>query len=386
MIGVGMDLIVRALTPPSSDTIFPSGGLSTSKGPLVDEPSPELRPYQRVYADLRARIERGELAPGSQLPSQPALAAEYGVALLTVRHAIELLQRGGYLAVEHGRGTFVAEPRAAGTVLIADDDPRVRAILAEHVRFAGYRALEAGDGQEALEMLDREPIGLVFTDLRMPRLDGIELLRRARPRWPNTVFVAVSGYGDDLAELYESDVFPVTVIPKPFRAEQVRRALALLGSPAGERPGAGGLGPARGPSQVKIETATPDAVNVLVVDDDAYQRALLAEVLRLHRFRAREAPDGSSALEAVDEETFTHIFLDFRMPGLSGAEVARLIRQRDDRAVIVFLSAYPEDTVRARVSGIGPVMVLDKPFEPADVLAALRLSLAPGEPLEPPAP
>ena len=72
-------------------------------------PVSEPRPYQRVYADLLARIERGDLSVGSRLPSQPALAAEYGVALLTVRHAIELLRRGGYLSVEHGRGTFVTD-------------------------------------------------------------------------------------------------------------------------------------------------------------------------------------------------------------------------------------------------------------------------------------
>ena len=210
-------------------------------------------------------------------------------------------------------------------------------------------------------------------------MNGIELLRQARGRWPNTVFVAVSGYADDLVSLYESDVFPITVIPKPFRAEQVRRALAMM--PAGT--GDADEGSARGGPEPKIESATPARIHVLVVDDDAYQRALLAELLRLQGVSVREAPDGSTALEAVDEEAFTHVFLDFRMPGLGGAEVARLIRLRDDRAVIVFLSAYPEDVVRARIRGVGPAPVLGKPFDPVDVLAALRLSLAPGEPLEP---
>src|SRR3954464_5482180 len=192
------------------------------------EPGAEPRPYQRVYADLRSRIERGELAHGVQLPSQPALAAEYGVALLTVRHAIDLLRRAGYVSVEHGRGTFVTDPRGADTVLVVDDDTRVRSVLVEHVSYAGFRVIEASNGLEALEILDREPVSLVFTDLRMPVMDGVELLRRARPRHPSTIFVAVSGFPDDLAALYRTDAFPITVIPKPFRAEQVRRALALL--------------------------------------------------------------------------------------------------------------------------------------------------------------
>ena len=192
------------------------------------EPGAEPRPYQRVYAHLRGRIERGELAHGAQLPSQPALAAEYGVALLTVRHAIELLRRAGYVSVEHGRGTFVTDPRGADTVLVVDDDARVRSVLVEHVAYAGFRVLEASNGLEALEVLGKEPVSLVFTDLRMPTMDGIELLRRARPRFPSTIFIVVSAYPDDLVALYRSDAFPITVIPKPFRAEQVRRSLALL--------------------------------------------------------------------------------------------------------------------------------------------------------------
>jgi DNA-binding response OmpR family regulator len=351
----------------------------------VGDSSPELRPYQRVYADLRARIERGELSPGDQLPSQPSLAAEYKVALLTVRHAIELLRRAGYLSVEHGRGTFVAEPRAVAKVLVVDDDRDLRSILARHVGFAGYGVAEASDGLEALEILERESISLAFVDLRMPRMNGIELLQRARPRWPNTIFVAISGYPDDIAQLFGSDAFPITVIPKPFRAEQVRRALGLIqnaappGRPAGPRRISD-----RSTGATRDDPGRED-VNVLVVDDDAFLRALLVELLRLHEFRVREAMDGSTALEIVDEETFTHIFLDFRMPGLGGADVARLIRERDDRVVIIFLSAYPEDVIRAQTGGLGPVTVLGKPFEERDVLAALRISLARAEPLEPPA-
>src|SRR5215210_6419049 len=180
------------------------------------ESGAEPRPYQRVYANLRARIDQGELAHGVQLPSQPALAAEYGVALLTVRHAIDLLRRAGYVSVEHGRGTFVTDPRGADTILVVDDDPRVRSILVEHVSYAGFRVLEASNGLDALDVLSREPVSLVFTDLRMPTMDGIELLRRARPRYPSTVFIVVSAYPDDLVAIYRSDAFPITVIPKPF--------------------------------------------------------------------------------------------------------------------------------------------------------------------------
>lgn len=338
------------------------------------ESAAEPRPYQRVYADLRARIERGELAHGTQLPSQPALAAEYGVALLTVRHAIDLLRRAGYVSVEHGRGTFVTDPRGADTVLVVDDDARVRSVLVEHVAYAGFRVLEAGTGAEALEILDRERVNLVFTDLRMPTMDGVELLRRARPRFPNTIFVVISAYPDDLIALYRSDAFPITVIPKPFRAEQVRRALALLRTveSAPDQRSAGRAGAA-----AERPAAEPEApfvpASVLIVDDDAFHRATLGEMLTAQGHEVREAGDGSSALEAVAEHHFTHVFLEVHLPGLGGIELARLIRERDQNTVTVLMSADQDDVLRVRQAGLGPTMTLVKPLTAPHVTAALRL-------------
>lgn len=344
----------------------------------MPEPGAEPRPYQRVYADLRQRIEQGELAHGAQLPSQPALAAEYGVALLTVRHAIELLRRAGYVSVEHGRGTFVTDPRGADTVLVVDDDARVRSVLVEHVAYAGFRVLEASNGLEALEVLGKEPVSLVFTDLRMPVMDGIELLRRARPRFPSTIFIVVSAYPDDLVALYRSDAFPITVIPKPFRAEQVRRSLALLRgseSPSGQsqadrpEPRPDGERPA---VQTSDRTFVP--ASVLIVDDDAFHRATLGEMMAAQGHQVREAADGSSALEAVSEQHFSHIFLEVHLPGLGGIEMARLIRDRDPNAVTILMSADQQDVLRVRQAGLGPSMTLVKPVSPAHVMAALRLS------------
>jgi CheY-like chemotaxis protein len=342
------------------------------------DPGAEPRPYQRVYAHLRGRIEQGELAHGAQLPSQPALAAEYGVALLTVRHAIELLRRAGYVSVEHGRGTFVTDPRGADTILVVDDDARVRSVLVEHVAYAGFRVLEAGNGLEALEVLAREPVSLVFTDLRMPTMDGIELLRRARPRYPSTIFIVVSAYPDDLVALYRSDAFPITVIPKPFRAEQVRRALALLRGPDGSSHAQQtAAAEARGHGEDTATTAERSFVpaSVLIVDDDAFHRAMLGEMMTAQGHQVREASDGSSALEAVAEERFSHVFLEVHLPGLGGIEMARLIRDRDPRAVTILMSADQQDVLRVRQAGLSPSMTLVKPLSASHVMAALRLGI-----------
>lgn len=247
----------------------------------------------------------------------------------------------------------------------------MRSILVEHVSYAGFRVVEAGNGEEALEQLERERVSLVFTDLRMPVMDGVEFLRRARPRWPNTIFVVVSAYPDDLAGLYRADAFPITVIPKPFRAEQVRRALRLLR--AAEAAPAEAV-PAPPPPRPSVTDEKPSPANVLLVDEDAYHRALVTETLVGQGHRVRETGDGVSALEAVSEERFTHIFLDLHLPGLGGLALAKMILDRDPHVILVMMGTAAADAALVRTAEIGALAMLVKPLDPALLLSALRLT------------
>jgi GntR family transcriptional regulator len=69
--------------------------------------------YRRVAADITARIESGELGPGTRLRSERDLAEHYEVAYHTIRRAMEVLRERGLIVSIHGRGTFVREPPAS---------------------------------------------------------------------------------------------------------------------------------------------------------------------------------------------------------------------------------------------------------------------------------
>ncbi len=66
------------------------------------------------------------------------------------------------------------------SILITDDDSGFRATLRGVFEPQGFRTLEAGDGQEALEIIDREPVHLLLLDMHMPRLTGLEVIRRIK--------------------------------------------------------------------------------------------------------------------------------------------------------------------------------------------------------------
>jgi GntR family transcriptional regulator len=79
--------------------------------PEFDPQGPELV-YVAVADHIAARVRAGELRPGARLPAERDLAAEYGVAYMTIRRAAGLLRERGLIVTVHGRGTFVAEPPA----------------------------------------------------------------------------------------------------------------------------------------------------------------------------------------------------------------------------------------------------------------------------------
>jgi DNA-binding response OmpR family regulator len=84
---------------------------------------------------------------------------------------------------------------AMASILIVDDEQATRHTLAGLLRRTGYRAEEAASGREALEHITRQRFDLVILDLKMPEMDGTEVLRAARPLASDTVFIILTAYG-----------------------------------------------------------------------------------------------------------------------------------------------------------------------------------------------
>jgi two-component system cell cycle sensor histidine kinase/response regulator CckA len=105
------------------------------------------------------------------------------------------------------------------SVLAVEDEFLVRTILVEALADAGYTVLEAGDGEEALALLrEGEPVDIVLTDIRMPRLDGFGLVKAAREIYPDLPVIFMTGYsGSSL----HPDFINATVLGKPFTPEEL---------------------------------------------------------------------------------------------------------------------------------------------------------------------
>jgi two-component system, response regulator, stage 0 sporulation protein F len=114
---------------------------------------------------------------------------------------------------------------------------------------------------------------------------------------------------------------------------------------------------------------------ILVVDDDSSVRATIARALTALGYAVREAPDGPTALEIVREEPLSLVILDYIMPGMDGAEVAREIGTVDPELPIVFSTGHAAlRTLRAAAGE--DVQILEKPFTLDELDALVRERLA----------
>ncbi len=117
-------------------------------------------------------------------------------------------------------------------ILIVDDNPNMSTLLSDILEIFDFKGNYACDGNEALEKLSNNRYDLVFTDLRMPKMDGMDLLKAIKLEHPDIPVVVVTGYSvadtRDEALSERADGF----LNKPFRVDDIQSLLtSLLGQP-----------------------------------------------------------------------------------------------------------------------------------------------------------
>ena len=105
---------------------------------------------------------------------------------------------------------------ATASILIVDDEEDIRQLLAVALRRVGYRVATAADSEQALDMLQANSYQLVVTDLRMPGMDGLSLLRRIADRYPATKGIVLTGFGSIQSAVEATKLGADNYITKPI--------------------------------------------------------------------------------------------------------------------------------------------------------------------------
>ncbi len=107
------------------------------------------------------------------------------------------------------------------SVLVADDEASIRHVLTIILTEHGYEVRAVADGAEALKELQSRPYDVVVSDVRMPKVDGLSLLKQAMAQWPDLTFLVMSAYGSKDQALEAVAAGAYDFIQKPFKPEEV---------------------------------------------------------------------------------------------------------------------------------------------------------------------
>ncbi len=111
------------------------------------------------------------------------------------------------------------------TILVVDDQQGIRALLLELFRIDGYEAYVASNGHQAIDLLQQHHPDLVLLDMKIPGMDGLEILRTIKQRRPSTCVIMMTAYGE-LSILQEAiDAGALMHFTKPFDIHQLRQVI-----------------------------------------------------------------------------------------------------------------------------------------------------------------
>ena len=129
----------------------------------------------------------GELSRVARVEGKPLFSGR-GVEGLTVfQFLIEYIEWG---PIEKEKRRVFVEDR----ILIADDEEMICTVLSQRLTQEGYSCITANNGKEALKHFYKENVSLIISDVRMPEMDGLELLKHVKTAQPNMMFIIMTAY------------------------------------------------------------------------------------------------------------------------------------------------------------------------------------------------
>ncbi len=113
-------------------------------------------------------------------------------------------------------------------ILVVEDEEIERKLLVEVIETLGYEVAQAHNGRVALEIMNQRPIDLILTDIHMPEIDGLELLRRVREQDNKLPIIVMTGFDAQEATKTAQDYNIAALLLKPFRLQELKKLLEKL--------------------------------------------------------------------------------------------------------------------------------------------------------------
>ena len=228
-------------------------------------------------------------------------------------------------------------------ILVVDDLKSSRLTLGSILEDEGHNVVLAENGYQAIEAARQISFDLIFMDIKMPGINGVQTFREVKKINPQAAVIMMTAYSveDLVREALEEGAY--AVVYKPFDIEHV----------------------------VSIIDAALQKTMILIVDDYFADRETLRAVLEGKGYRVVTADTGAEALARVREKHFNIIFLDIKLPDIDGTEIFEQVKTIDPDVAVIMMTGHSEEELVRRAISQGAYTCIYKPLDVEKILALI---------------
>lgn len=234
-------------------------------------------------------------------------------------------------------------------ILIVDDNISLCKTMSFVLERKGYAVTTSKDGPEAIERVKERSFDVVFMDIKMPFMDGVEAYKKIKKIRPQAAVVMMTAYSveDLVQEALREGAYGI--IYKPLDIEKV---VALIEEVREAKRG----------------------VLVLVVDDHPETCVTLKNILTKKNYEVGIALTGEDAIAMARENSYDIIFIDMKLPTINGLETYLAIKESNSHPVVIMMTAYRQEMAELVEEAISnsAYACLYKPFDMQEVLGLVN--------------
>ncbi len=229
-------------------------------------------------------------------------------------------------------------------VLVVDDQIGMLETFTDILEDKGFNVVTADDGFAAIERVKEQSFDIIFMDIKMPGINGVQTFREIKKINPKIAVVMMTAYSvEDLIEEAIAEG-AYTVVYKPFDINKVIQTIEKV-----------------------LETAL-----VLVVDDRLEDRQTFKDALGSKGYRVTTAKDGYEAIELVKQGDFDIIFIDVKMPGIDGVKTFEEVHKIKPEIPVIMVTGYSAEELLKDAIDKGAYACIHKPLDMDCVLAMVE--------------
>jgi two-component system response regulator HydG len=229
-------------------------------------------------------------------------------------------------------------------ILVVDDLRSIRLTLGGILEDVGYNVVAVENGYQAIEAAKQISFDVIFIDIKMPGINGVQTFREIKKIDPKATVIMMTAYSveDLVKEALEEGAY--AIVYKPFDMEKV----------------------------ISTIEAVLTKTLIMVVDDRLADRETLKAVLEEKGYNVATAGDGKEAIGMVKQKHYDIIFMDVKLPDMSGVETFEEVKKIDPDVSVIMMTGYSEEELMRKAIAEGAYTCIYKPFDLEKVTALVE--------------